>query len=208
MEQNDEVEGNESTPLEDLFNEAVLASAARNKKQPRQADPSLRQSLDAAAKKMRELYTLPENWERKRGVALIDDESSVLVGNFSEYHHRSIPNTKKWLREHLPIAIDATERVRGYLGARVEERLGGKISWTENHLVVVDVMLSEFMVECPQVRLSVYTRLGVIVRADLEVETQFASVSGETLLLLPAGTDILDALGTDSRSGVRKAAGL
>src|SRR5258707_14958363 len=59
-------------PLEDLYQEAALAHAAKNPKTRRTSDPTLRHALDAATKTMRELYTLPENWRRTQGVALID----------------------------------------------------------------------------------------------------------------------------------------
>lgn len=198
----------ETNPLEDLFNDAMLARAAKNEKRPRVADPSVRQSLDAAAKKMRELYTLPENWERTRGVALIDKASNVLVGNFSEYRHRSVPNTKKWLREHAPMAVDATEVVEGYLGSDLSFRLGDKAKWTEVHSATVDLIFPEMQVESPAVSIQVYVRLGALLRVDLAAETQFASTSGNIVLRLPPGTDILDQLGPDSRHAVRKAVGL
>lgn len=202
------MEEDNGNPLEDLFNEAVLASAAKNQKKPRSADPSLRQSLDAATKKMKELYTLPENWRRIRGVAFIDKATNTLVGNFSEYHHITLPTTKKWLREHTPIAIDATEVVEGYLGADLTFRLGEKAKWTEMKAAVVDLVMPELQVEAPAVSIQAYIRLGALLRVDVAEETQLASSSGNIVLRLPAGTDVLDQLGPDSRHAVRKAVGL
>lgn len=195
--------GDPATDLEDLFNDAMLAQAARNPKRAKVADPGLRHALDAAAKKMRELYTLPENWTRTRGVALIDRASQILVGNFSEYTHNTVPGTRKLIREHLPISIDATEVCDGYLGEQMSMRLHGR-SWTEHHLLSVDVWLDGLMVGAPGVKLSVCTRLGVIVEVHLEEDVQMASANGGSILRLPAGTDIFYHLSTDTKTAVRK----
>lgn len=191
-------------PLEDLYLDAQLHQKA--KKASKAADPSMRHALDAASKKMRELYTLPENWERTRGIALIDRATQILIGNFSEYKHRTIPNTRKLLREHAPIAISASEYVDGYLGVALEQRLRGN-TWESEHQVRVPVLLDEMMVEAPEVTLVVRTRLGVVVRADLLQQTQFASASGQIIISLPGGTDIWMAAGADTKAAVRRQLG-
>lgn len=193
-------------PLEDLFTDAMLQKKLRPAR--RIADPSVRNALDAAAKKMRELYTLPENWERTRGIALIDKDTHTLVGNFSEYVHRSIPSTRKLLREHQPIAIDATEEVSGYLGEELTNRLRGHSTWTEERRGVMDLLLPELMVGSPAVQVKIGLYLGAVVRVDLIDATQLASMSGSTILTLPAGTNVLEHLDADGRHAVRKAAGL
>lgn len=191
-------------PLEDLYTEARLAAGIRTPRPKRVADPGDRRSLDAAAKKMRDLYNLPENWERTRGIALIDKSTKTLLGNFSEYVHRTLPATRKLLREHLPVAIDATEECEGYLGEKLSARLRGE-SWESERHVEAHLLLDELMVEAPSVRVHLFLRLGAIVRAELEVDTQFASVSGQTLLQLPAGTNIYEACGVDSKAALHRA---
>lgn len=191
--------------LEELYQDASLAQAAKNPKSRRLADPSVKNALDAAAKQMRELYTLPENWERRSGIALIDKFSNTLIGNFSEYIHKQFPTTRKLLREHQPIHIDRTEVVEGYLGPWVEERLRGEGSWTEVKAAVVDLTFPEMMVGAPQVEVNVTLYLGGLKRVDLAKDTQFASESGQTLLFLPAGTNVLEQMSADSKAAVRKA---
>ena len=188
-------------PLEDLFTEAMLQKKIRVK---RSTDPSDRHALDAAAKKMREMYTLPENWERSAGIALIDKGTNTLVGNFSEYRHKTFAGTRKLLREHAPISIDRTEYVDGYLGERLEQKLRG-MGWEQEHAAVVHVLLDELMVEAPLVKVNIRTRLGALVRADLLEDTQFASVSGEKILSLPVGTNILEVVGVDTKAAMRRA---
>jgi hypothetical protein len=187
-------------PLEDLFTEAMLARKMRVKR--READPSLRQALDAATKKMRELYTLPENWTRTRGVALIDKGTHTLIGNFSEYQHNTT-TARKLIREHQLISIEATELVEGYLGTQIEGRLRGQ-SWDAEHQATVHLILDELMVEAPDVKMVVHSRLGAVVRADLATDTQLASASGATILLLPAGTNVWEAASADSKAAMRK----
>ena len=188
-------------PLEELFLEATLTR--KTKKAPRMSDPALRHALDATAKKMKELYTLPENWERKRGIALIDRETHSLVGNYSEYVHRSIPTTRKLIREHGPIPIDATEQVSGYLGEALERRLRGN-TWESEHRIVADIWLDELMIGMPNAELTVKTRLGVLVRVELSYDAQLASASGNTIMTLPAGTDVLNHLSSDSKAFLRR----
>lgn len=196
--------GEAGNSLDDLFDDAMLAKAAKNEKRARAVDPSIRNALDAATKKMRELYTLPENWEAKRGIALIDRTSSTLIGNFRELVHKSLAGTRRLVREHTPIVIDATEYCEGYLGEVLEQRIRGR-SWTEQHRVVADLWLDELMVGSPAVQLTVFCHLGAIQRVVLEDAVQFASISGESIMMLPAGTDLFFAMSEDSKRAVRKA---
>lgn len=189
-------------PLEDLYTEAQVARKSRVTKKV--VDPSMRNALDATAKKMRETYTLPENWERTRGVALIDKNSNTLIGNFSEYINKIVPKTRKLIREHLPIAIDATEVMDGFLGVELSRRLFIGQSWENEHLATCHVLLDELMVEAPNVQLKLKTRLGVIQRAELINDTQFASVNGETIMVLPAGTNVWEAAAYDTRAAMRR----
>jgi hypothetical protein len=203
----DDVAG-EATSLDDLFDDATLAQAARNRKQPKSVDPSMRNALNREAKKMREMYTKPENWTRTGGVAFIDKATNTLVGNFSEYQHVTFPHTRKWLREHTPISINRTEVVEGYLGEQVMQRLAAHQSWTEQRSGKADMLFDEMQVEAPGIEFSASIRLGVLQRVDLIQTTLFASVSGATLISLPTGTNVLEQLSTDSRAAVRKAVGL
>ena len=192
------------SPLEDLYTDAMLNRKMRVAR--RQPDPSLRNALDAASKRMHELYTLPENWERTRGVAIIDHSTHTLVGNFSEYQHRSISSAHKWIREHTPIAIAATLEMDGCLGAEWNERFGRQ-AWEQEHRTCLPVLLDELMVEAPSVELLLKTRLGVITRADLCTDTQFASMNGSMILRLPAGTNIWEACGVDTKAAMRRQVG-
>lgn len=191
----------ESDPLDALFEEAQLHAPPR-KHRAKGIDP--REAARVAEHKLHEVYANPENWERRRGLALIDAESGTLLGNFSEYIHRFVPATRKLLREHAPISVDATEAINGYLGVQLEQELRGQ-TWEKEQEIEVLVQLDELMVEAPYVCLIVRTRFGGIVQARLVADTQFASPSGNVLLQLPAGTDIWRATSVDTKVSIRKA---
>lgn len=196
--------GDEVGALEDLFAEAVKANPERKlRKAQRSADPALRQALDATAKKMRELYTNPENWKAARGLVLIDAETQTVLGNYREYLHATT-TARRLVRQHQPITIDGQEVVEGFLGHQLEERIRG-IRWDEEREITLHVSLDEVQVEAPNARLKVCLLLHSILRAELAADTQFASSSGNVLLLLPAGTNVWEAASTDTKAAMRKA---
>lgn len=191
--------------LDDLFAEATQHRTERKLRQPsKPRDPSLWDALDSMSKKLKEIYSNPENWKAARGLVLIDKESKSVIGNFREYLHTT--TTARILRrEHSPIQIDGQEIVEGYLGHQAEEQFRG-ITWDSEKSILVPVLLDEIQVEAPAVAVKVYLQFGLIRRAVLEQDTQFANGSSTTLLQLPAGTNIWDAANSDSKAAMRKAA--
>jgi hypothetical protein len=195
--------------LEDLYTDALIQQKLRRpvRKASELGDPALRHALDAAAKRMRELYTLDENWEYTRGIALIDKDTMALVGNFREYRHKTVKGTRKLVREHTPILVDASEIVEGYLGEVWKLKLH-ESGWTTEHSITCGLEFPQLMMEAPEAALSVKTKLGTLVHVVLINETQFATHSGNTLLRLPAGTDIIGQLGNDCKHAIKRACGL
>jgi hypothetical protein len=186
-------------PLEDLFTEVQLAAIPKRNKQ--KTDPAVKPPTDT--EKLRKLYNDPANWTRTRGLALIDKESKTLIGNFSEYTHNTVLNTRKLVREHQPIAIDGTELIDGYLGEEVEQTVRRQ-SWDKEFELVVDLVLDELQVEAHTVPVKVLTRFGATVRVELQEYTQFASASGNLILQLTAGTDVFAACSIDTKITLRK----
>jgi len=196
-------------PLEDLYTEVQLAAQAR--KARRLADPSARSSLDHSAKRMREVFTLPENWERTRGIALVHQETQTLLGNFSEYVHRSVKNCRRLVREHNPIAVAAVETVSGFwwLGEqRPYIEASRPTEWTVTRQALIDVQLPELGVGHPVTDVTVSLYLGGIMRVELAEDTQFVSPKGEIFLTLPKGTNLLECMSTDCKVALRKELGL
>lgn len=198
-----ELATDDNSSLEALWSEAQEKApepAPQKRKRPG-IDPGLPRQVEEA--RLRAIYSNPDNWERVRGVALIDEQSGTLLGNFSEYRHKSVPNTWDWKREHQPIEVSGTKLVNGYLGEALEREVRGQ-TWTEEREVTVLVQLDELMLEAPDVKLTMRTRFGGIIQARLASDTQFASASGNEILLLPAGTDIWRATSTDTKVTIRK----
>lgn len=181
-------------PLEDLFTECQLA--ARTKK--------IKRAELGSTKQLRAVFQNPENWERIGGVALIHAETGTLLGNYSEYTHRTMPGCRKLIHEHAPISIGKTEMVHGswWLGER-KPYIEASVSWTSVRECLADVQLPELGVAHPLTELRVGLYMGGIMRVELAVDTQFASPGGEILLTLPKGTNILECMSTDSKIAVR-----
>lgn len=184
----------DSDPLEELWAEARREVAAATKREP--PKPS-------ASETARRRYTDPENWQRTRALALIDKQTKTLIGNFSEYLHKTIPNCRKLLREHQPMEVAGVEEIEGYLGAEKELAIR-QVSWDKSYSAVTGIVLDELSVECPEVAVTILTRFQAVVRVTLDRDAQFASPSGNVLLQLPAGTDIFYACSTDTKINLRK----
>lgn len=154
------------------------------------------------------LFADPANWERRRGVALIHGESGTLLGQFSEYVHRSVPGARKLLRETAPISVSATEVVSGswWLGEGrvVEERR----PWHERRTAILHLHLSELRVHAPATEVVVHLSYGGIARCELALDTMFRCEEGEGLLFLPAETNVLEVMSLDSKISLRKECGL
>lgn len=200
----------DENPLEDLFADAQSQREERKLRRPRNSlDASLREALDAAAKKMREVYSDPANWKRIRGVALIDKASQTALGNYSEYINwkvemqPGVSPPKKWVREAQPIVVEAVLEVEGFLGVEKEKSLRN-LSWDSEVEVTCHVALDQLFCEAPAVRLKVCLQLSSIIRVELVSATQFANSAGAVLLNIPAGVDIWPAVTLDTRALVRR----
>lgn len=194
-------------PLEDLFTDAMLAQE-RTPVRRREADPSLRNALAATSRKMKEVFSLPENWERTRGVAVIDRDTATLVGNFSEYVHRSVKGCRKLLREHSPISVSGTEYVSGWLGESMALRRGEWGSREDAYRVKVTLFFDELAVGAPDCQVIAWAYLGGIRRVELVEDTQFAGASGNVIISLPACTNVWEAMDHTSKAALRKETGL
>ena len=162
--------------------------------------------LDAPPPDPRAIYTNPDNWTRTRGVALIHSDTETLLGNFSEYVHRSILNCRRLVREETPLAISATERVSGdwWIGKSLEAP-AAREEWHSRHELVLHIQLARLGVHSPDCSIITYVSYGAIARVELVSDTTFAQMQGaEQLLFLPAGTNILPELPSDLKIAIRK----
>lgn len=193
-------------PLEQLFEEAQRA--AKPSRTARVKDPAKPNALPSSTQSVHLLFTLPENWLRVGGVALVHKETQSLLGNFSEYRHVSVHHATKLVREETPISVQRTETVSGswWLGA---DRLVVPHSvWHETRRALVKLFLPDLGVFTPLAEVAVQISHGGIARVELIEETLFSDSDGKQLLTLPAGLNILPVLGLECRINLKSEVGL
>ena len=189
----------DETSLDDLFREAKAhilverkAKALRVLKQEKDPDTSA-------------LYSNPENWNRTRGIALIHEETQTLLGNFSEYVHRSVAECRRLVREAIPITVSATESVSGSWWIAADASPEPRQDWHEKRPAIIHLHLTKLAVHSPCCEVEVHLSYGGIVRVELAVDTQFAQEDGKAaqLLFLPKGTNVLGEMSQDSKVALR-----
>lgn len=196
---NQDLDDIESTELADSLS-ALWAerSAPARKSKPASA---VRESWNST-------YSNPENWKRTRGIALIHQETQTLLGNFSEYIHRTVKGCRKLLREEGPLAVEAAEAVSGSWWLGEERKPVPRESWMERRSATMHLHLPALQIHAPACGLVVLLEYGGIRRAELAEDTLFAAEAGGSLISLPAGLDIYPAMDHDGKVRLRMEIGL
>ena len=134
------------------------------------------------------LYRNPDNWRKGKGIALVHEETQTLLGNFTEYTHKSVVDARKLVREDSPIS--SVEYVKGPW-LLPEPTLAPKRPWHQTMETVCDLRL--FKMYAPRAELRAHFGEGRLVGLELKNLTVFASDVGDTvaLITLPAGTEVL-----------------
>lgn len=159
------------TSLDDLFSEAIAAI--------RGAAPA-----PAAA---------PSSWYRSRGIALIHSDTGVLLGNFTEYLHRSQPGSRRLVREDPPMPVEATETLCGSWWTGQDEPPTPKRAWHESRLTTLPLEFRSLGVSSPSAAVYAVFGEGCLTRVELAADTLLArpGSSLSELVILPAGTDVI-----------------
>ena len=146
------------------------------------ADPSL-------------LYSNPDNWVRTRGIALVHQETQTLLGNFSEYVHKSVGGCRKLLRESCPISVEAVEYVTGEwadVGVPVKNaRFDSAIK------VLTCLALEQPPLRCTEVTVNVFRQGLAIVRVELAEQTTFCG-DPQAIVFQP-GVDVFPHLTRETK---------
>ena len=176
-----------------LAAEAKPKAAARNSKlpDPERVEPS-------------SVFTNPDNWVRTRGVALIHEETSTLLGNFSEYVHKTEVGCRRLMREDSPIAVAATEYT-DWLPTKVAEEIEPPQAWFTKQTVFLPLHLDKLGVQSAAAEVIVHLAYGNVARVELACDTQFLAADGqpEQLLWLSRGVNILLVMSLDSKINLR-----
>lgn len=184
--------------LDDLFREARAHILAERKAK---AAAVIRKTSEPEKVSTQALYLDPENWERKRGVALIHEETETVLGNFSEYIHRSVAGARKLVREEAPISVSAVERVSGSWWLGAARRPEPRKEWHEKRRAIFHLHLSVLRVHSPLCEVVAHLSYGSLARVELAEDSQFAQEEGdgEQLMFLPKGTNVLEVMSQDSK---------
>jgi len=184
--------------LNDLWKEVRTNIPTKGEKKPKVEPP------DGKA-----LYMNPENWTRTKGIALVHKDTNTILGNFSEYIHRSIPHCRKLVREEAPISVSDIEEVEGSWWLGETRKPEPRQEWHEQRKAILHIYLEPLHLHAPICEVTVHLSHGGLARVELDLDTTFAQTEGEgQLMTLPAGTNILEVMSLDSKLSLRKEIGI
>lgn len=177
------------TSLDDLFREAKAAMRVQVKAKIKAALPEPNPNTIG-------VYRNPSNWERVGGIALIHEGTNSLLGNFTEYQHRSDPSARRWIREANPLPASRTEIVAGDWWITPSAIPQPKRAWHEAKLTTVALRLLSLGAYAPEASVFACFGEGCLDRVELAEDTLFAQPGGDFagLLKLPKGTNVYPEL--------------
>ena len=147
------------------------------------------------------LYKNPANWKATRGIALIHAGTETLLGNFTEYRHRTDQSARKLVREATMMPVQAAvEYVSGDWWLLPTDTVKPKRAWQTRLEAKLMISLFSLSVYAPEVPVIASFGVGQLDRVELVHETLFAQTPGtpEQMMYLPAGTNILPLMSQES----------
>lgn len=138
------------------------------------------------------IYRNPANWVRGKGVALIHRASETLLGNFTEYRHRTVADARRLVREESPPPVQSVEYIDLDLSTSAGHLPKPKRAWQTVLSLTTELRILAFQARAAHVPLAAHFGDGQLLRLELAEPTIF--LAGDSLLRLPAGTDVLPEL--------------
>jgi len=138
------------------------------------------------------IYRNPANWIRGKGVALIHRASETLLGNFTEYRHRTVEDARRLVREESPPPVQSVEYIDLDLNLSNGQSPTPKRAWQTILPLTCHINILSFNAFAPRVSLLAHFGEGNLVWLELAEATVFQAEDG--MLRLPAGTNILPEL--------------
>lgn len=195
------------TDLEDLLSRA-LAKQTPQKPRRRPGDLIDAKELSQAEARVRARFYAPENWELKRTLVLVHEDSNTLLGNFEEHINKLMPTCRRLKRVERPATFATIEYVKGAnwlaqpLG--LTEREPSAVA-EEHREAIIDIHLPELdHVFAPAVLVEVKLIWGGVSRVELMDETRFFSKDKRVQLILPSGMDVLEGMSMESKLKLRE----
>ena len=186
----------EELTLDDLFRTAKehlrAEAAAKVKAVKRTGEPKARTGA--------KLYSDPDNWNRGHNIALLHRPTQTLLGVFSEWLHKTEPEVRKLVREESELPIHHVEEVEGEWGAATPKALDHAAS--EARFEIIETLIT---LTAPAV--TAYACLHITLQGagilSVRLGTALSFGAADTLLQLPAGTDILSQMTHESKLSLR-----
>lgn len=188
--------------LEDLFRAARAAQKQERAKAHAEAEMRRKRKMDPVEAPIEPLgiFVNPDNWTEGRGLALIHRETRLLLGNFRELKHKTVKDARRLVRSSSPIRIDAVEEVD--FGLPAETSLPPISSRAVvQRIYSGPISLETPAVSCHEALLCVHYYDKATAKAVLERAATFSS--GDEIVELPAGVDLLSAMTLESKRAIR-----
>jgi hypothetical protein len=176
--------------LEDLLSEALLQAGQATRRAAARPQPASRLA-----------FTDPLQWVASGQVALVHREGTVdtLVGLFDEFYHAVQKSARKLVATQLSAMKPRIEYVTGdhWIGKALE----AKRRTPDSRVQIVEDLVLDMGVSAPAVVCECSIVGGGVARVTLAEATRFEAFTPRTILLLPAGMDVLEGLsrGTKER---------
>ena len=184
----------DTSSLESLFGEAKKAFTV-----PRgRGVESNRMPKPAGA-----LYTDPANWTAGTYIALMHKETQTLLGTFQEYLHRSVADCRRLVRVEGPVSVARVEEVAGTWGW-TPPLVTSSSTQPQALTITVPLELQSPPLICGIVPVTVHLQGAGLLSIRLVTDTQFADVTGQEFLSLPAGTNLLPVLSLETKKQIRQ----
>jgi len=188
--------------LDELFRAARAAQKQERAKAHAEAEARRKRKQDPIDAPVEPLgiFVNPDNWIEGRGLALIHRETRLLLGNFRELRHKTVKDARRLVRSAVPIRVDAVEEVDFGLPAQTEAPPVSTRALVQR-IYTGPVVLELPAVSCPSATLNIHYYDHATARAVLELPATFAS--GDEMIQLPAGVDLLSAMTAESKRALR-----
>lgn len=181
----------EHLDLDALFREARAALRGQKVEIAKRKERSKLDPLDAPPDTAG-IYRNPANWIKGHGIALIHRTTQTLLGNFTEYTHKTVKDARRLVREEHPAPVQAVEYIDLELTCGNGQPPTPKRAWQTVLPLTCPLAILAWQAQAPEVSMLAHFGDGDLLWLELAEATVFLTADG--LLRLPAGTNVLPEL--------------
>ncbi len=177
--------------LDALFREARTALRGQKAEIIKRKEKAKQDPLDAPPDTAG-IYRNPANWIKGQGIALIHRTTQTLLGNFTEYTHKTVKDARRLVREEHPAPVQAVEYIDLDLATSNGQPPTPKRAWQTILPLTCPLAILAWQAQAPEVSLLAHFGDGDLLWLELAEPTVFLTADG--LLRLPSGTNVLPEL--------------